>query len=183
MHGTRVRWSAVLMSSPNSRRRSSGSPLADRWFVQILGEPGIGKSRLLAELCRRGEDRGYLVLDGRAAEFERDVPFGLIVDALSDYIGSLDPAILRAHDDDPLQELASIFPSLPRQEPATHGAAHGAERYRLHYAIRSVLERLSERQPMVLALDDLHWADAASIEMLAHLPGMGRIPESLPEII
>jgi ATP/maltotriose-dependent transcriptional regulator MalT len=146
-------------------RIASGRP----WFVQILGEPGIGKSRLVAELCRRGEDRGYLVLDGRAAEFERDVPFGLIVDALNDYIGSLDPALLQAHDDDPLRELASIFPSLPRQEPATRAAAHGVERYRLHYAIRSVLERLSERQPMVLALDDLHWADAASIEMLAHL--------------
>jgi len=146
-------------------RISAGRP----WFVQIVGEPGIGKSRLLAELCRRGEDRGFLVLEGRAAEFERDVPFGLIVDALNDYIGSLDSAVLRAHDDDPLQELASIFPSLPRQEPAAQGEAHGAERYRLHYAIRSVLERLTERQPMVLGLDDLHWADAASIEMLAHL--------------
>ena len=40
------------------------------WMVQIVGEPGIGKSRLMAEICRRGEDRGYLVLDGRAAEFE-----------------------------------------------------------------------------------------------------------------
>ena len=64
-------------------RLAAGEP----WFVQIVGEPGIGKSRLLAELCRRGEDRGYLVLEGRAAEFERDIPFGLIVDALNDYLG------------------------------------------------------------------------------------------------
>jgi predicted ATPase len=45
-------------------------------LVQFVGEPGIGKSRLLAELGRRAQDRGYLALDGRAAEFEQDVPFG-----------------------------------------------------------------------------------------------------------
>lgn len=139
------------------------------WFVQIIGESGIGKSRLLAELCRRGEARGYLVLDGRAAEFERDIPFGLIVDALNDYLGSLEPAILRALDEDVLGELASIFPSLPRQHGAAESRGEGAGRYRLHYAIRSVLERLTRRQPMLLVLDDVHWADAASVDVMTHL--------------
>jgi ATP/maltotriose-dependent transcriptional regulator MalT len=139
------------------------------WFVEIVGEPGIGKSRLLAELCRRGEDRGYLVLDGRAAEFERDIPFGLIVDGLGDYLGSLEPAMLRALDEDLLCELTTVFPALPRQYRGGVNRSEGAERYRLHYALRSLLERLAGRQPLVLALDDVHWADAASIEMLAHL--------------
>ena len=146
-------------------RLAAGAP----WFVQIIGEPGIGKSCLLAELCRRGADRGYLVLDGRAAEFERDIPFGLIVDALNDYLGSLEPAMLRALDEDVLRELALIFPSLPRQDGAKDVRGEGAERYRLHYAIRSMLERLTERKPMLLALDDLHWADAASVEVMTHL--------------
>jgi ATP/maltotriose-dependent transcriptional regulator MalT len=141
----------------------------DPWCVQIVGEPGIGKSRLLAELCRRGEDRGYLVLNGRAAEFERDIPFGLIVDALNDYFGSLEPAVLRALDDDVPRELAAIFPALPRDPDSPVSRGEGAERYRLHYAVRSVLERLARRQPLLLALDDVHWADAASVEMLAHL--------------
>jgi ATP/maltotriose-dependent transcriptional regulator MalT len=146
-------------------RLAAGEP----WFVQIVGEPGIGKSRLLAELCRRGEARGYLVLEGRAAEFERDIPFGLVVDALNDYLGSLEPAMLRALDEDVLRELASTFPSLPRQEADAESRAEGTDRYRLHYAIRSVLERLAKRQPTVLALDDVHWADAASVEVLTHL--------------
>jgi ATP/maltotriose-dependent transcriptional regulator MalT len=141
----------------------------DPCFVQVVGEPGIGKSRLLAELCRRGEDRGYLVLDGRAAEFERDIPFGLIVDALNDYLGSLEPAMLRALDEDVLRELAAVFPSLPSQYRGEASGGEGAERYRLHYAVRSVLERLTSRQPMLLALDDVHWADAASVEMLTNL--------------
>jgi DNA-binding CsgD family transcriptional regulator len=140
-----------------------------QWCVQIVGEPGIGKSRLLAELRRRGEARGYLVLDGRAAEFERDIPFGLIVDALNDYFGSLEPAVLRALDEDVPRELAAIFPALPREHDSGASRGEGAERYRLHYAVRSVLERLARRQPLVLALDDVHWADAASVEMLAHL--------------
>ena len=139
------------------------------WFLEIVGEPGIGKSRLLAELCRRGEDRGHLVLDGRAAEFERDIPFGLIVDGLNDYLGSLEPAFLRALDEDLLGELTTVFPALPREYPGAASRAEGAERYRLHYAVRSLLERLAGRQPLVLALDDVHWADPASIEMLAHL--------------
>ncbi|MGZ6639332.1 MAG: ATP-binding protein, partial [Solirubrobacteraceae bacterium] len=141
----------------------------EAWLVQIVGEPGIGKSRLLAELCCRGEDRGYLALEGRAAEFERDIPFGLIVDALNDYLGSLEPAMLRALDEDVLAELGSIFPSLPRQEATAEPGGEGADRYRLHYAIRSVLERLTSRQPMLLVLDDVHWADAASVEVMTHL--------------
>ncbi len=146
-------------------RLADGEP----WLMQIVGEPGIGKSRLLAELCRRGEDRGYLVLDGRAAEFEQDVPFGLIVDALNDYLGSLAPAILRALDDELLAELGSVFPSLARHGVTGTARGEGIGRYRLHYAIRGVLERLAARQPMLLALDDVHWADAASVEVLTHL--------------
>jgi AAA ATPase domain len=78
------------------------------WFVGIVGEPGIGKTRLLSELGRRAEERGWLVLDGHAAEFERDVPFGLIVDALNDCLGGLEPALLGSLDDDALAELTSI---------------------------------------------------------------------------
>ena len=139
------------------------------WSVQIAGEPGIGKSRLLAELCRRAEARGYLVLEGRAAEFERDIPFGLIVDALNDYFGSLEPSTLRTLDEHVLLELASIFPSLLRPDPAVDRPGQGAGRYRLHYAVRALLERLSRRRPILLALDDVHWADPASVEVMTHL--------------
>jgi DNA-binding CsgD family transcriptional regulator len=146
-------------------RVAAGEP----WFLQILGEAGIGKSRLLAELGQRGEARGFLVLDGRAAEFEQDLPFGLIVAALNDYLGSLDPGLLHGLDRDALPELASIFPSLRRHDGIAAGAGDGAERYRLHYLIRAVLELLAERQPLLLALDDVHWADAGAVEVISHL--------------
>jgi predicted ATPase len=50
--------------------------------VVLTGEPGIGKSSLLRELGRAAEARGCLVLEGRATEMERELPFGLVVDAL-----------------------------------------------------------------------------------------------------
>src|SRR5687768_3071649 len=55
--------------------------------VALRGEPGIGKSRLLAELAGRARGRGLLVLEGRAAELERDLPFALLMDALEPLVG------------------------------------------------------------------------------------------------
>jgi DNA-binding CsgD family transcriptional regulator len=146
-------------------RLQSGKP----WMVQVVGEPGIGKSRLLSELARRAEARGYLVLEGRAAEFERQVPFGVVVDALNDYTGALQRSQLRALGDETLAELAALFPSLAGLAPEPTAPRLQAERFRAHYAIRSLLERLASQQPVVLALDDLHWADDASIEVIGHL--------------
>jgi DNA-binding CsgD family transcriptional regulator len=139
------------------------------WALELCGEAGIGKSHLLAEACRRAEGRGFLVLDGRAAEFEQDMPFGLIVDALNDYVGSLGPTLWRGLDAETLDELVSILPSLSGLASERAVAPGGAQRYRVHYAVRALLERLAKRQPVLLALDDLHWADAASVEVLAHI--------------
>lgn len=136
---------------------------------ELVGEPGIGKSRLMAEVRRRAELRGYLVLDGRAAEYERGLPFGVAVDALNDCFGELEPAILASLGDDAVAELAAIFPALARPEAQPPDRRLDAERYRAHYAIRAVLERLAARRPVVLTLDDVHWSDDASVEVLAHL--------------
>jgi predicted ATPase len=62
----------------------------------LLGEPGIGKTRLLRELEVRAEQRGYLVLSGSASELERDLPFSAFVDALDAYVESLDQDRLSA---------------------------------------------------------------------------------------
>ena len=140
-----------------------------RRTVEVVGEAGIGKSRLLQELCRLADARGFLVLEGRAAEFEQDIPFGVIVDALNDYVGSLEPHLFRALDTQAVQELASIFPSLSVLAETDAIARADASRYRVHYALRALLERLARRQAILLALDDLHWADAASFEVIAHV--------------
>src|SRR5687768_8921640 len=59
--------------------------------LSIVGAPGIGKSRLLSELAQRADATGYLVLAGAASELERDLPFGVFVDAMDEYLESLEP--------------------------------------------------------------------------------------------
>src|SRR4051812_20190686 len=134
----------------------------------LVGEPGIGKTRLLAEVGARADARGHLVLSGSASELERDLPFSVFVDALDEYVRGLGPDRFTALDDDVRSELGHVFPALTtlaggRQPALQH------ERYRSHRAVGTLLEQLASTQPLVLVLDDLHWADAASIELLGAL--------------
>ena len=133
----------------------------------LVGEPGIGKTRLLAELAAHADARGCTVLTGRASELEADLPFWIFVDALDEYVAGLDPRRLASLEDDVRAELALVFPSLADFAQASRPALVD-ERYRAHRAVRELIERLATR-PLVLLLDDVHWADAASIELLAAL--------------
>src|SRR5438093_7025635 len=120
--------------------------------IELVGEPGIGKTRLLAELAVRAEKQGQLVLTGSASELERDLPFSVFVDALDEYVQGLEPKRLAALDDDVRTELAHVFPSL---SPLARGhvAALQHERHRSHRAIRKLLEQLAITKPLVLVLD------------------------------
>src|SRR5829696_433530 len=119
----------------------------------IQGKPGIGKTRLMAELVGRADARGWTVLDGSASELERDLPFWVFVDALDEYVAGVDPHLIASLRDDARRELAHVLPSL--SDLASDGApAVQDERYRAHRAVRELLERLAARRPLVLALDD-----------------------------
>ncbi|MQA74715.1 MAG: AAA family ATPase [Solirubrobacterales bacterium] len=147
-----------------------------RTILAITGEPGIGKSRLLAELLSLAEASGSLTLSGRAAQFERDVPFAVFIDALDAYLAAQNPRRHKSLGAGHLTELARIFPSLAQLGEPDRGAIQ-AERYRAHYAVRALLDLLAHPRPVVLALDDLQWADEASLELVAHLlrrPGSER---------
>jgi predicted ATPase len=155
--GRRLEWNLL-------RAALDGLEVATQGLFQIAGEQGIGKTRLIAELCAEAERRRYLVFSGRAAEFEQDEAFGVFVDALDEFLASLDGLDL----DDlvvEMAELASVFPALARV--AEHPLeTMPAERYRAHQAVRALLDRLSRQRPVVLTLDDLHWADGASVELV-----------------
>ncbi len=105
--------------------------------VALVGEPGAGKSRLLAEFrARAGWQR---VITGGGTEYEADVPYAIFADALGEDVFAASPGGL------------------------------GAERHRLHRAVAARLARLADRPPLLLLLDDVHWADRASLELIAHL--------------
>src|SRR3954465_4723007 len=135
--------------------------------VAVVGEPGIGKTRLLAELATSSDARGPLVLSGSASELEGDLPVWVVVDALEEYIQALDPLVLASLDEDVRTELGRVFPSLSAFAAGRRPASH--ERYRSHRAVSALLERLASATPLLLLLDDLHWADNASVELLGAL--------------
>jgi DNA-binding NarL/FixJ family response regulator len=136
--------------------------------IEVAGEPGIGKTRLLRELAARAGARGHLVLSGAASEFENDLPFSMFVDALDEYVAGLEPDRLAVLDGAVQAELAHVFPSLPALA-AGREVAPQSERYRSHRAVRELLKRLAVPAPLVLVLDDVHWADSASAELLGAL--------------
>ena len=135
--------------------------------VALSGEPGIGKTRLLIELESFARTHRYLVLAGRASELESDLPYWLFVDALDDYLRSLGPTRDPQIDARLGAELSRIFPAL-----AGFGDPDDTvldERYRAHDAVRELLERIAAVEPLVLILDDLRWADPASIDLVSGL--------------
>jgi DNA-binding NarL/FixJ family response regulator len=136
-------------------------------WVAVSGEPGAGKTRLLNELCSLARGHGHLVLVGRGAELERDLPFGVWVDALDDHVASLGEDRLTTLVGERVAELTQVLPSA-----TAGGASLGGlqdERFRAYRAVRALLQQLAARQPVVVVLDDVHWADDASLELLAHL--------------
>ena len=77
--------------------------------LAVEGEPGIGKTRLLTELRSRAEERGHLVLSGSAAEFERDLPYGVWVEALDAYVVSQEFAVFADVDSGLLSDVARVL--------------------------------------------------------------------------
>src|SRR5437868_811835 len=133
----------------------------------VCGEPGIGKSALLAELLGRAAYYDYRTAAGRAAEFESDLPFAILVDALEPLLRERDASELGLSPGE-VELLSTLFPVLRRGKSSS--AAHeGDERLQLRRALRTLLGALAADGPLVLALDDLHWADAASLDLICSL--------------
>ena len=94
------------------------------------------------------------------------MPFGIWIDALDDHVGTLGERKLEALIGERVAELARVLPS------AGPGASAGGlqdERFHAYRAVRALLQRLAMGHPVVLMLDDVHWADDASLELIAHL--------------
>jgi len=138
-------------------------------FVVVTGEAGMGKTRLLDELVTIADEDGFMSLRGRGSEFDTERPFGLYADALDAYLASLDAHALERLEADRLGALAAVFPSLHRLDRAVEYPSTVTERFRVHRAVRDLLERLAARRPLLLVLDDMHWADGASLELTSYL--------------
>jgi len=137
--------------------------------LELVGEPGIGKTTMLALLSRVATANGAQVLDGRASEFEDDLPFGVFIDALDGPLSMIEGRWSRSLGADVAAELAEIFPALRSADGSPLRAKLSSERFRGYRAVGALLERLATTRPLVLVLDDVHWADSSSVELIGAL--------------
>lgn len=168
-----------VLELPFVGRAQSWSSLEAAWTaardargstVLIEGATGLGKTRLLSELRRRVQAADGLVLEAKCYEIERNVPYAAIAEALACAVArpeleELTPTWL-AEVARLLPELRERFRALPKSDG---GEGSQASKRRLHGAIARYLEALSAGGPLVLAVDDIHWADPPSLEVLHFL--------------
>jgi DNA-binding SARP family transcriptional activator len=138
--------------------------------VAIMGESGIGKSRLLAEFYRWAASDGADILEGRAFEVSERFAYQPIVTALRSRL-ERERAPDDLLDDVWLSELARLLPELRERYPdlAPPGSQDLAAPSRLYEAITRLLLAWAERAPLIFVIDDLHWADAASYDVLHYI--------------
>jgi DNA-binding SARP family transcriptional activator len=136
----------------------------------ILGEPGVGKTRLAAEAATRAHADGSLVLYGRCDETLR-IPFQPFVDALEFFIGSTPAPLLRDRLGEHAGDLTRLVPSLAGRlaEAEALTSDPETERYRMFQAVAEWLRVNARRQPTMLIIDDVHWAAPPTLLLLRHL--------------
>src|SRR5687767_7917496 len=132
------------------------------------GDAGVGKSRLVRELKHEATVREVRVIEGRCSSTESSVPYAPLMDALRFRISRGEGEAV-AKMLGPLRAiLAPLFPQLEGQ-PGSGDQSSEKERERPFELIFRVLERLAADDPMLLILEDVHWADQTSLELLHHL--------------
>jgi hypothetical protein len=137
----------------------------------VSGEAGIGKTNLVAQLAKRAHEEETIVLYG-SCEVEALVPFQPWVQALDGYTSGCPLELLREQATASGGELARLLPALRRRLPELPAPATGdaiAERYWLFEAVREFLTRIAQAHPLLVVLDDLHWADTTTVLLLKHL--------------
>src|SRR5256714_2048449 len=140
--------------------------------VLLAGDPGIGKTRLLDEIARQTARDGATILRGGASEAEAMRPSLQFVEALGRYIQVTPLDQLRTHVAAAPQVLATLLPELITrlgELPASAPLPPEQARFRLYEAIAMFLQAIGAPHALVLTLDDLQWADTASLDLLCHV--------------
>ena len=147
-----------------------------RRTVLVVGEAGIGKTRLVTELAGSAERVGAVVLAGRC-DPQLGVPYLPLREAVGRHLAGYPSERLRALLGPRAAELVRFWPELAWRLPALpppSTAGHGADPYLLFEALTGLLETVAVTGPVLLLVDDLHGADEASLLLLRRLARTGR---------
>src|SRR5688572_8367586 len=143
----------------------------ERRVAFLAGEPGVGKTRLAAELATAVHEDGATVLVGRCDE-DLGVPYQPFVEALRQFVDHMPPDELQARLGRYAGELARLVPELSVLVPGLPPAVQSdpeTERYRLFDAVAAWLGAVSADDPLLLVLDDLQWAAKPTLLLLRHV--------------
>jgi DNA-binding SARP family transcriptional activator/tetratricopeptide (TPR) repeat protein len=140
-----------------------------RRLVMIAGEPGIGKTRLASEFALEAHDEGTVLY--ASCQEEALVSYQPFVEALRHYARSAGLEWASAAVGPGAGELARLIPELAAALPAGRAAFDDAEtrRYLLFDAVSAILAEASARSPLLLVVDDVHWADRATLDLLRYV--------------
>ena len=129
----------------------------DGALLALEGAAGSGKTRLLREIAARAEERALTVLTGRGSELERGFAFGVLRQALEPALAALDAPVRDALFDGPAATARAALggPATAARDP-----------YAVLNGLFWLLSALANRNPLLLALDDVHWADEATLRFL-----------------
>ena len=139
--------------------------------IFVVGESGIGKTHLVTALSEHAAGRGFTVATGRAYPVETGVPYAVFSDALLPLLRTVEPSVLTLLTRGGTAELAQLFPALDGTVAGQRGtlAARGDPselKARLLWTFSQFLARLAAKRPLLIVLENLQWADSASLEML-----------------
>ncbi len=138
-----------------------------RHTVFILGEPGIGKTRLVSEFAQALHADGALVVAGRC-DADLELPYQPFVEALEHLVAHADDALLAAHLSGHGDRVARLVPALGGNAPSSAHSGE-SERYLLYSAIEDLLIGAAGQRPLLVVLEDLHWADLPTVRLLRRL--------------
>ena len=132
----------------------------------VSGEGGIGKSRLTLAVAARARERGFTAITGRAFPVETGIPYALFADGFVPLLREMAPAALQTLTRGAMAELSLLFPTFRVEGADLSRAGDAADlKARLLDTFAQLLARMAQRQPLLLVLENLQWADPSSIDL------------------
>jgi DNA-binding CsgD family transcriptional regulator len=140
--------------------------------VLVSGEAGIGKSRLVRDMAARAQTLGFVTLQGACFEADRATPYAPILDLVRVLAATTSPALAAHYFAPAASELVTLFPELRSMFPdaPSHPASDPDEdRRRLFHSFVEAVRGVGRVQPLALVVEDVHWSDAATLDLVLHL--------------
>ncbi|MGZ4120591.1 MAG: AAA family ATPase [Actinomycetota bacterium] len=154
---------SILEDALLAANRGQGS------VVALAGDAGLGKTRLATELERRARSIGSEVLSGGCSEADLSLPYLPLLEAIGNYLAGADLDSVRARLGPSGRELAQLFPQLDPSGTPVQDAETTQSKLRLFEAMIALLGIPADQHGLLLIVEDLHWADASTRELLDYM--------------